>query len=171
MNNIIILAIVYLVVTNLVALILTAHDKRTATKSKRRVSEKTLLLVSAIGGAIGMFATMRLIRHKTKHPKFMVGIPVLIAVQIAIAVPMSLYIASHTAHYKYNDWWIVGRSIEEVETHYGEFDIRVGNRVGYYLYTGNRMPIMSDSAPRYYYMEFDENNIIREVYKCVQPEG
>ena len=171
MNNIMMLAIAYLAVINFVAVILTLHDKRTAAKSKWRVSEKTLLLAPAIGGAVGMFVTMRLIRHKTKHPKFMIGIPVLIAVQIAITVPVSLYTALHSTHYKYNNWWIVGRSTEEVETRYGEFDIRVGNRVGYYLYTGNRVPIMSDSTPCYYYMEFDENNIVRQVYKCVQPGG
>ena len=43
------------------------------------------MLISAIGGSVGMYLTMKKIRHKTRHPKFMVGIPVIIALQIALA--------------------------------------------------------------------------------------
>ncbi len=52
----------------------------------QRVPERVLLLVCAFGGSAAMLAAMRVIRHKTKHAKFMVGIPVMIAAQIAFGV-------------------------------------------------------------------------------------
>ena len=68
------------------AVILTLYDKRAARCGTRRVSERTLLLVCALGGSAAMLAAIRIIRHKTKHAKFMVGIPVMIAVQIAVGL-------------------------------------------------------------------------------------
>ncbi len=68
------------------AVILTVHDKRAARNGARRVPERTLLLVCALGGSAAMLAAMRAIRHKTKHAKFMVGIPVMIIMQIAAGV-------------------------------------------------------------------------------------
>ena len=73
----------YLAVISLWAVFLAAHDKRAARRGARRVRERTLLLVSAIGGSAAMLVTMRVIRHKTKHVKFMVGIPAIIVLQIA----------------------------------------------------------------------------------------
>jgi len=77
--------VLYLATISLLAIILTAHDKRAAQQRKWRVRESTLLLIAALGGSVAMLLTMRLIRHKTKHTKFMVGIPVIIALQIALA--------------------------------------------------------------------------------------
>ena len=68
------------------AVILTLHDKRAAWRGAQRVPERMLLLVCAFGGSAAMLAAMRVIRHKTKHAKFMVGIPVMIAVQVALVV-------------------------------------------------------------------------------------
>ncbi len=73
----------YLGIISLIAVILTMHDKRAAKKHHWRVTEKTLLLVSALGGSVAMLLTMQAIRHKTKHAKFMVGIPIIIFLQIA----------------------------------------------------------------------------------------
>ncbi len=73
----------YLGIISLIAVILTLHDKRAAKRHHWRVTEKTLLLVSALGGSVAMLLTMQAIRHKTKHAKFMVGIPVIIFLQIA----------------------------------------------------------------------------------------
>ena len=77
---------VYLAAISLLAVILTAYDKRAARRHKWRVRESTLLLIAALGGSVAMLLTMQIIRHKTKHTKFMVGIPVIIALQIAAAV-------------------------------------------------------------------------------------
>lgn len=75
---------IYLIIINLIAVIITVYDKRTAIKHKWRVRESTLLIVSALGGSIGMYITMRLIRHKTKHLKFMLGIPLIFILQCAL---------------------------------------------------------------------------------------
>jgi len=77
---------IYLAAISLLAVIITMHDKRSAQRHKWRVRESTLLLMAALGGSVAMLLTMLLIRHKTKHAKFMMGIPVIIALQIAAAV-------------------------------------------------------------------------------------
>ena len=64
------------------AVILTISDKLRAKRRRWRIPENTLLLVSALGGSAAMLLVMLLIRHKTRHPKFMVGIPLMIALQI-----------------------------------------------------------------------------------------
>lgn len=68
------------------AVVLVVRDKRVARGGSRRVSERTLWLVCALGGSAAMLAAMRAVRHKTKHARFMVGIPVLIALQTAAGV-------------------------------------------------------------------------------------
>ena len=78
--------IIWLAAVSGLAIVLTLHNKRAARSGVRRVPERTLLLVCALGGSAAMLATMRVIRHKTKHAKFMVGIPVMIAAQIAVGV-------------------------------------------------------------------------------------
>ena len=81
-----ILGIAYIVVINLLAVVLTLHDKRAAKRNTRRVSEKTLLIVAALGGSVAMFLVMRAARHKTQHKKFMIGIPVIFVLQVALII-------------------------------------------------------------------------------------
>ena len=82
---ILVYAVIYLAAVNLLAVIFTVRDKRAARRHEWRVRESTLLLIAALGGSVAMLLAMYTIRHKTKHAKFMVGIPVIIAVQIALA--------------------------------------------------------------------------------------
>ena len=42
------------------------------------------------GGATGMYVTMQLIRHKTKHKKFMIGLPIFIVLHIGILLAFIL---------------------------------------------------------------------------------
>ena len=77
--------IAYFILISLLAIGLTVHDKLAAERGAWRVPERTLLLVAAVGGAVTMLVTMRIIRHKTKHPKFMVGLPVIIVLQVVVA--------------------------------------------------------------------------------------
>lgn len=72
----------YWLLANAAAFALTLYDKRAARQSRWRIPESTLLTVAAFGGALGMLASMLLIRHKTQHKKFMVGLPVILALQI-----------------------------------------------------------------------------------------
>ncbi|HZK38519.1 MAG TPA: DUF1294 domain-containing protein [Clostridia bacterium] len=77
---------IWLTAVSAFAALLTLYDKRAARRGARRIRERTLLLVCVFGGSVAMLATMRIIRHKTKHAKFMVGIPVIIVGQTAIGV-------------------------------------------------------------------------------------
>ncbi len=81
------LPFIYLAVISIIAIAVTCYDKIAATKRPRhRTPEATLLLISALGGSVAMFVTMRIIRHKTKHMKFMIGIPVIMLLQIAAII-------------------------------------------------------------------------------------
>ena len=85
--------IAYLCVISVVAVAVCIYDKFAAKHAtKHRTPEAFLLLLSALGGSVAMLATMLVIRHKTKHVKFMVGIPAIIVVQAAIAVAVALLI-------------------------------------------------------------------------------
>lgn len=75
--------IIYFVAVSLVSVFVTVYDKRAAKSGKRRIRESTLLLLSALGGSLAMYITMKKIRHKTKHKKFMIGIPVIMLLQVS----------------------------------------------------------------------------------------
>ena len=74
----------YIALISIVAIIVTIKDKICAKMDKRRTPEKKLLLISALGGSAAMLLTMFLVRHKTKHAKFMIGIPLILTAQIII---------------------------------------------------------------------------------------
>ena len=61
-----------------------------ARKNRRRVPENTLLLTAALSGCIGMYLTMRIIHHKTKHPKFMIGIPVIFFLELLAVIALAI---------------------------------------------------------------------------------
>lgn len=70
---------IYLLCISGLSVILTVFDKVSAkTAPQHRVPEKTLLLFGFIGGATAMYITMQIIRHKTKHLKFMISLPLMI---------------------------------------------------------------------------------------------
>ncbi len=71
-------------VVSVTALILTAYDKCVAGKQRRRVPEQTLFLLALLGGAGVMYLTMLLIRHKTNHKRFMLGLPLILAAQVIV---------------------------------------------------------------------------------------
>jgi len=79
--------LIYLGIISLVSIIVCCYDKIAAKHASRhRIPEATLLWLSVIGGSVAMLITMNLIRHKTKHKKFMIRIPVIIFFQVAIPV-------------------------------------------------------------------------------------
>lgn len=73
----------YLAVINLVAAAVTVHDKNASRRHARRVPEKHLLLLAAVGGALGELLAMLIVRHKTRKPKFAVGVPLMLLAQAA----------------------------------------------------------------------------------------
>ena len=79
----------YLAAISLIAVIVTCYDKLAAKKLPRhRTREKTLFLISGLGGSVAMYLTMHLIRHKTKHKSFMIGIPLIFVAQVALMVAL-----------------------------------------------------------------------------------
>ena len=82
--------LIYLLCISLIAIVYTIADKIKAKKGKWRVPEATLFLLSLLGGSVAMYITMQLIRHKTKHLRFMIGIPLIILLQIGVAVALSI---------------------------------------------------------------------------------
>ena len=74
----------YLLIINLLSIIVCRVDKSAAIKSRRRIPEKTLFLLSLLGGATFMYITMLTIRHKTKHLKFMLTLPLIIILQMSL---------------------------------------------------------------------------------------
>lgn len=83
---------IYLIIINIISIIITVYDKRCAVNNKRRVKEFTLFLLSALGGSVFMYITMRLIRHKTKKLKFMLGIPLIIILQFIVYALVNRYV-------------------------------------------------------------------------------
>lgn len=84
---------IYMALINIFAFGLCIYDKRAAIRKRYRISEKKLFGISIIGGALGMFAGMLIVRHKTRHWYFMVFIPLFILVHVALI----LYILHLTA--------------------------------------------------------------------------
>ena len=80
--------LIYLAAVNGIAFLLCGIDKWKARRERWRIPEKTLFLWSAAGGSLAMFATMLLMRHKTKHVSFMVGIPLIMILQVALLVAL-----------------------------------------------------------------------------------
>lgn len=75
----------YLLIINALGLLIMLADKEKAKKHLWRIPESTLLTVAALGGSIGCYAGMRVFHHKTRKPKFYIGVPVIFAVQVLIA--------------------------------------------------------------------------------------
>ena len=75
----------YLLIINAVGVLIMLADKRRAQKKLWRVPEATLFTIAILGGSIGVLLGMRLFRHKTRKPRFYIGIPLLLASQLALA--------------------------------------------------------------------------------------
>lgn len=72
--------ILWFVFINVVAYLVMSEDKRRAQKRRDRVPERTLFLLAAIGGSLGILIAMYRKRHKTRHASFTIGVPVLLFV-------------------------------------------------------------------------------------------
>lgn len=61
-------------------------DKRRARKRKWRIPEKTIFIIAFIGGSLGVYFALLLLRHKTRRLRFMIGIPIILFMQVCISV-------------------------------------------------------------------------------------
>lgn len=87
------LAICWILIS-LVGIAITTFDKLSAKRSGQRIPEFTLLLIAFMGAALPMYITMRLIRHKTLHKKFMIGLPLIFVLQfvfLSIAISGTIF--------------------------------------------------------------------------------
>ena len=74
----------YLLLVNAIGALFMCLDKHYAKKHLRRIPEKTLFIIAAIGGSVGILVGMYVFRHKTKHLTFSIGVPVIIAAQLLL---------------------------------------------------------------------------------------
>ena len=82
----VLLLVAYVTIINTLAFIVYGIDKLKAKKGKWRIPESTLLLLAIIGGSIGAWFGIKVWHHKTLHKKFKYGIPLIVIIQIAIAI-------------------------------------------------------------------------------------
>jgi uncharacterized membrane protein YsdA (DUF1294 family) len=75
----------YLIGINVLTFLLYGIDKWRAQRNRWRIPEDTLIWLAIVGGSIGALLGMYIFRHKTKHRKFTIGIPVILAVQLVLA--------------------------------------------------------------------------------------
>lgn len=86
MNEIHIILTIYLIAINIATFFVYGIDKWKARRSKWRIPESTLLTLAVLGGSIGAFIGMRTWHHKTMHNKFKYGVPLIINLQVVLAV-------------------------------------------------------------------------------------
>lgn len=78
--------LLYLIIINAAGFLLMLADKRKARRGAWRIPEATLIGTAALGGSIGVLAGMYLVRHKTKHLKFTIGVPLILFIQLALVI-------------------------------------------------------------------------------------
>ena len=78
------LILLYLLIVNAVSFLLMLADKQKAKRHAWRIPESTLIGIAMIGGSIGALAGMYTFRHKTRHLKFILGIPLILVIQILL---------------------------------------------------------------------------------------
>ncbi len=74
--------IIYLIIINIIGFFIMWLDKRKAEKGKWRIPEKTLFIITGLGGGIGTIAGMYTFRHKTQKLQFVVGLPIITILEI-----------------------------------------------------------------------------------------
>lgn len=78
--------LVYLLLINATGFVCMLADKQKAIKNKWRIPEATLISIAILGGSLGAILGMRIFRHKTKHLKFSLGLPIILVLQIILTI-------------------------------------------------------------------------------------
>ena len=97
-KELLILISAYFVLISAVTAVVTIADKIKAGKGAFRVPEKTLFLLALFGGSLAEYLTMRSIRHKTLHKRFMFGLPLIMVLQLIVAVAVILFYSEYILH-------------------------------------------------------------------------
>lgn len=83
--------VLYLIVINIVTFAVYGADKQKAKEKKWRTPESVLLMLAVLGGSVGALLGMKVFHHKTKHAKFVIGVPVILAFQIIAAYILNFF--------------------------------------------------------------------------------
>lgn len=78
--------LLYLLIVNAAGFLVMTADKLYAKTNAWRVPENNLLGIAAVGGSIGVWIAMYTVRHKTKHKKFVIGVPLILVCQISLVL-------------------------------------------------------------------------------------
>ena len=81
---------VYLLAVNIAGFAAMGIDKQRARKRAYRIPEATLFSIAVLGGSVGSIIGMYFFRHKTRHLKFVIGMPLILIIQIALIIFISL---------------------------------------------------------------------------------
>ncbi len=90
---------IWLLLINVITFLVFGLDKWKARRKEknekvRRVPERTLLLLAALGGSVGALVAMKAFRHKTLHKAFRFGVPLILALQIMVPFGLWLYVSA-----------------------------------------------------------------------------
>lgn len=83
---VILCALIYFILISVYGVFITVIDKKNAALHKRRIPERRLMITAFAGGAAAMYITMKKIHHKTRHKKFMLGLPVMLLLHAALII-------------------------------------------------------------------------------------
>ena len=87
------LLLIYITLVNVAAFVVYGIDKWQSQRGGWRISEATLLWIVTAGGGIGALAAMWIMRHKTKHAKFTIGVPAIMITEFVL-INVVLYMIS-----------------------------------------------------------------------------
>lgn len=83
--------ILYFLIINIVGFLIMFIDKRKAKKGAWRIPEKTLFLITVLGGGVGTTAGMYVFRHKTQKLQFVIGFPFITILEIILAIYLIIF--------------------------------------------------------------------------------
>ena len=92
MEKYLLVILIYFAVISLVTAIVTAIDKHKAKKGAFRISEASLFVLAILGGSLSEHLTMKAIRHKTLHKRFMIGLPLIMILQLVAIILSAIYL-------------------------------------------------------------------------------
>ncbi|WMJ89575.1 DUF1294 domain-containing protein [Anaerocolumna sp. MB42-C2] len=86
MKSLFLICIIYFVTINFASFLVMGADKQKAKKNQWRIKEKTLFTLAVIGGSLGSILGMFCFHHKTKHCRFVIGMPIILIIQVILII-------------------------------------------------------------------------------------
>jgi uncharacterized membrane protein YsdA (DUF1294 family) len=83
--------IAYIFIINIISFLVMYYDKSRSIKHKWRIPESRLFLFAGILGSLGIWSGMYFFRHKTKHRRFVFGVPIILIIQLIILYMLCFY--------------------------------------------------------------------------------